>query len=115
MTVEEKRSLLASWASDARGVVDAPALRQLDNGAIVFIDDILDALKQLDESGGRPSPAGLRLSRRKRARSTRSGILIKLGVTGKDRRRDDDDDPPPCPVAARPPRPLPLLEGACAA
>src|SRR3954464_15822116 len=49
MTVDEKRSLLASWASDARAVPDHPALRRLDNGGLVEIDDILGALKQLDE------------------------------------------------------------------
>jgi hypothetical protein len=117
MTVDEKRALLASWASDARAVANAPALRKLDNGAILFIDDVLEALKQLDRSVGRPSRTRLPASGSKRDRATKSGILIKLGLTGKRRRRDDDDDddPPPCPVTARPPRPLPLLEGAYAA
>src|ERR1700712_4244331 len=49
LTAAEKRELLASWASDARAVPSAPALRQLDNGAIVRIDDILRTLKSLDE------------------------------------------------------------------
>src|SRR3954467_11656313 len=48
MTVQEKRSLLASWASDARAVVDHPALRRLDDGRLVKIDDVLDALRALD-------------------------------------------------------------------
>lgn len=49
MTVEQKRSMLASWASDARAVADHPSLRQLDDGRIVALDDILDALNKLEE------------------------------------------------------------------
>ena len=33
MTVDEKRTLLSSWASDARAVVSDPTLRQLPIGA----------------------------------------------------------------------------------
>lgn len=48
LTQAEKREILASWASDVRAVPDAPALRQLDNGAVVRIDDVLRALKSLN-------------------------------------------------------------------
>lgn len=48
LSAAQKRAILASWASDARAVIDAPALRQLDNGDVVDIDTILDALKRLD-------------------------------------------------------------------
>jgi hypothetical protein len=44
----DKRSLLASWASDALAVEDAPSLRQLPSGAVVRVDDIIAALKTLD-------------------------------------------------------------------
>ena len=48
LTIDEKRRVLASEASDARAVADHPALRRLDDGRIVGIDDILDDLKKLD-------------------------------------------------------------------
>ena len=32
LTIDEKRELLASWASDARAVPDHPDLRRLDDG-----------------------------------------------------------------------------------
>jgi hypothetical protein len=50
LTQAEKREILSSWASDIRAVPDAPALRQLDNGAVVRIDDVLQALRSLDDS-----------------------------------------------------------------
>jgi hypothetical protein len=49
LTRAQKREILASWASDARAVHDMPALRQLDNGAIVRVDDVLRALSALDD------------------------------------------------------------------
>jgi hypothetical protein len=39
LTLADKRSLLASWASDALGVNDSPSLRQLPSGAVVRVDD----------------------------------------------------------------------------
>jgi hypothetical protein len=50
LTRAQKREILASWASDARAVPDMPALRQLDNGAIVPVDDVLRALNALDDN-----------------------------------------------------------------
>ncbi|MFZ1882428.1 MAG: hypothetical protein WAU53_02225 [Rhodoplanes sp.] len=49
LTVNEKRAILASWASDASAVEAAPALR-LGPGCSrpVPVDDILDALRALD-------------------------------------------------------------------
>ena len=95
----EKRALLASWASDANAVPHMPSLRQLPDGSIVKLDDILGALKALDERcdivagrGNRPALWPLRLKRHRRPRLRmwpRSG-----------RRHDDDDDPPPFPAGA---------------
>jgi hypothetical protein len=45
----DKRSLLASWVSDAFSVENSPSLRQLASGAVVCVDDIMDALKSLDK------------------------------------------------------------------
>jgi hypothetical protein len=47
--VSGKRSLLASWVSDAFAVENSPSLRQLARGAVVCVGDIMDALKSLDE------------------------------------------------------------------
>jgi hypothetical protein len=58
MSKAEKRAILASWASDARAMSDCPALRKLDDGAVIRIDDILYALCMLDEDDDPPpSPA----------------------------------------------------------
>ena len=47
----EKRALLAEWASDACSAEGRPGWRQIPgSGAVVVIDDILDALRALDYS-----------------------------------------------------------------
>ena len=48
LTLNEKRAILASWASDACAVEAAPELRQPAEGPPVLFDDIMDALKSLD-------------------------------------------------------------------
>ena len=56
MTVQEKRAILASWASDACAVEASPALREPAPTTVVRFDDIMDALKRLDgEAATRPS------------------------------------------------------------
>jgi hypothetical protein len=47
LTLNEKRSILASWASDACAVDNEPALRRRGNNVVTF-DDIVDALRTLD-------------------------------------------------------------------
>ena len=55
MTIQEKRAILASWASDACAVEAAPDLRRPPSAPIVRFDDIMDALKALDgEAAGKP-------------------------------------------------------------
>ncbi len=49
LTVNEKRAILASWASDACAVEAAPDLRTSPQGAPVHFDDIMDALRALDK------------------------------------------------------------------
>ena len=52
LTRHEKRSILASWASDACTVEGMPAWRYLPRtGALVLLDDILSALHALDRGG----------------------------------------------------------------
>jgi hypothetical protein len=69
LTTYEKRAILSAWASDACAVESAPALRKAPGGrAAVSFDDVIDALRSLDDDppprpGGksmriRPGPAG---------------------------------------------------------
>jgi hypothetical protein len=50
LTREEKREILASWASDACAVEAAPALRQVPGGPPVLFDDVMEALRAIDEA-----------------------------------------------------------------
>jgi hypothetical protein len=49
LTLNEKRAILASWASDACAIEPAPGLRAVPNGSTVRFDDIMDALRTLDK------------------------------------------------------------------
>jgi hypothetical protein len=58
LSLAEKRAILASWASDASAIASCPSLRAPEGPkAPVSIDDILDALCQLD-AGPRHPPGG---------------------------------------------------------
>jgi hypothetical protein len=48
LTLNEKRAILASWASDACAIEAAPDLRANARGAPVRFDDIMEALRTLD-------------------------------------------------------------------
>jgi hypothetical protein len=48
LTLNEKRAILASWASDACAATANPALRLTADGSAATWDDIMDALKELD-------------------------------------------------------------------
>jgi len=109
LSQSEKRAILASWVSDARAVESAPALRQLDNGAVVRLDDILQALKALDrESSSDPSGQIIRLNPRRLARKRPAIPRWVSKVIW--RKNDDDDDPPPCPAASAIPIRLSFIE-----
>ena len=55
MTVQEKRAILASWASDACAVEASPDLRQPPSAPTTRFDNIMDALKRLDgEAADKP-------------------------------------------------------------
>ena len=58
LSIAEKRAILASWASDAAAISSCPALRSPAGlKAPVSIDDILEALRALDDQpppGGKP-------------------------------------------------------------
>src|SRR4051812_34656723 len=61
LTLNEKRAILASWASDACAVEAAPALRCAPGGKRpVRYDDVMDALRGLDRelhAAAPPRPA----------------------------------------------------------
>jgi hypothetical protein len=102
LTRAQKQEILASWASDARTVHNHPTLRQLDNGAIVRVGDVLRALSSLDENA-KCGPQAFHLLRplaqRQHCPVPWSRIALRRWSRG-----DDDDDPPPCPaIIARPP------------
>jgi hypothetical protein len=68
LTLNEKRAILASWASDACAIEAAPDLRRSAAGPPVRFDDIMDALRSLDREAAR-SRAGesaVRKARRRR-------------------------------------------------
>jgi hypothetical protein len=49
LSLNEKRAILASWASDACAIEAAPELRASPRGTPVRFDDIMDALQTLDK------------------------------------------------------------------
>jgi hypothetical protein len=48
LTLNEKRAILASWASDACAVEAAPELRHPPGGRVVRFEEVMDALRTLD-------------------------------------------------------------------
>jgi hypothetical protein len=59
LSLNEKRAILASWASDACAVESAPTLRKTPRGRNAPFDEIMDALRLLDkEAYARPASVG---------------------------------------------------------
>ena len=59
LTLSEKRAILASWASDASAITSCPALRSPAGlKTPVTIDEILQALQELDGNGPPRPPGG---------------------------------------------------------
>jgi hypothetical protein len=89
LTLNEKRAILASWASDACAVEAAPDLRANASGRVVRWDDIMDALRILDgeaDKYGKPLPHYKRVLARKSA-----GLLRPAGL--RSRKRNDEGRP----------------------
>jgi hypothetical protein len=76
LTLNEKRAILASWASDACALEAAPELREIPGGSRVRFDDIMDALRALDKEVGRD---GRPPSYRRLLRKGRLGGLLRPG------------------------------------
>src|SRR3569623_60447 len=102
MSIEAKRSLLASWASDARAVPNCPALRRLDDGNLVLIDDVLNALKLLDGKK-RAAPVDRRDAE---VGPGSRGHWSRLARRWRRNIDDDDDDPPAAPANVAPRYPM---------
>jgi hypothetical protein len=79
LSLNEKRAILASWASDACAIEAAPELRASRRGTPVRFDDIMDALRTLDKqaNGHRHRVQSPRMSRRNR-KSGQSGTGTPL-------------------------------------
>lgn len=70
LTLNEKRAILASWASDACALEVAPELRVTTSGHVVRWDGIMEALRTLDREAdryGKPLPHYKRVLAKKRA------------------------------------------------
>lgn len=97
---EEKRTILASWVSDACALESAPGLRCLTGARAepVTVDALLTALAELDGGAARETTA-----RAPRPAQRRRPRLANLHRYLRPRRRNnDDDDPPPCPATIMP-------------
>ena len=67
LTLNEKRAILASWASDACAIESVPALRAPPKGGRpVAFDDVMDALSALDARAAETSSRYRRVVRRRR-------------------------------------------------
>lgn len=103
LSIEDKRALLASWVSDAFSIENSPSLRQLESGAVVRVDDIMEALKSLDEPR---HEAAFTISQ---SFARRAGKPI---ARRRNRSPHDDDEPPPPAAGARIPLAWAELAGA---
>jgi hypothetical protein len=72
LSLNEKRAILASWASDACAIEAAPALRKSAAGRVVEFDEIMDALRALDKQA-QTSPPRQHMGRHSVARNRGSG------------------------------------------
>lgn len=75
LTLNEKRAILAAWASDACAIEAAPALRCAPSGKrSVQFDDVMEALRTLDKQAQQGDTAARyrRILRRGRLLSKRS-------------------------------------------
>jgi hypothetical protein len=89
LTLNEKRAILASWASDTCAIEAAPDLRVNSSRSVVRWDDIMDALRTLDketENYAKPLPHYKRVLARRDA-----GLLGMRRSRG--RNRNDQDAP----------------------
>src|SRR5689334_24734348 len=63
LTLNEKRAILASWASDACAVESAPALRHAPGRTPIGFDEVMEALRALDREASAESDRYRRMTR----------------------------------------------------
>ena len=86
LSLSEKRAILASWASDASAIASCPALRAPDGlKKPVSIDEILEALVELDRGPQPPGGKPMRLRSvdrlaAQKAKPTRLGRASEQGA-----------------------------------
>lgn len=68
LSLNEKRAILASWASDACALEAAPDLREIPGGSQVRFEAIMDALRDLDRQANDAMPGAGRSLRKRRLR-----------------------------------------------
>lgn len=98
---EEKRTILASWVSDACALESAPGLRCLTGARAepVTVDALLTALAELD---GPAAPENAAADAPRPAPRRRPRLANLHRYLRPRRRNNDDDDPPPCPATIMP-------------
>jgi hypothetical protein len=79
LTLNEKRAILASWASDACAIEAAPELRSCPSGMRVRFDEIMEALRALDKAANGHNYRG---------------VLHKRGALRRSHNRSDDAGTP---------------------
>jgi len=75
LSLNEKRAMLASWASDACALEAAPELRCVDSGRVVRWDDVMDALRLLDRQSAAERQALKKPQRAPRVRSEEERLV----------------------------------------
>ncbi|MBB3934647.1 MULTISPECIES: hypothetical protein [Aureimonas] len=103
LTKSQKRMLLASWASDRRTVEDKPSLRRLDSGAVIPIDEILEAMTALDRDGELAASGTADSLAARRTNRLVARLVRRRPTPWTDR---NDDPPPSAAAAARPFSPI---------
>jgi len=80
LTLNEKRAILASWASDACAIEAASGLRSCPSGTRVRFDEIMEALRTLDKQANAQNYRGVLHKRGalRRAGQNRSGAGTPL-------------------------------------
>jgi hypothetical protein len=78
LTLNEKRAILAAWASDACAIEAMPELRSRPGGTLVRFDDIMEALRTLDREA--KSHNSRRVLRQRRGFSGGSGNRNDAGT-----------------------------------
>ena len=86
LTLNEKRAILASWASDVCAVEAAPDLRANASGHAVRWDEIMDALRTLDDVAAK---YGKPLPHYKRVLASKSGGLLRSAGLHSRKRNDE--------------------------